>query len=99
MIAHNDLLNLGRHQIHQRENEHPNQIDEVPIEAADLNILILELTAPHGEGDDAQVNDADDDVRHVQTGEGKKRAAEQRYAPFVVERRNVLVVDQVQPLR
>jgi hypothetical protein len=32
------LLDLGRHQVHQRENEHPDEIDEVPVKARYFDI-------------------------------------------------------------
>src|SRR5882724_3100006 len=32
------LENLGRHQIDQRENKHPNEIDEMPVQAGDFDI-------------------------------------------------------------
>src|SRR5437660_11188284 len=33
------LRNFRRHQIHQRENEHPHQIDKVPVQPADFNVV------------------------------------------------------------
>src|SRR5437870_9462707 len=86
------------HQVYQREDEHPDQVDEVPVEAGDFDVFVLELTAADGEGHDAEVDHADDDVRHVQAGDAEEGGAEEGLAPFVRERRHVLVVDQVQPL-
>src|SRR5580692_12549534 len=32
------LKDLGGHQINQRKNEHPNQVDEMPVETGDLDV-------------------------------------------------------------
>src|SRR5215469_17672506 len=84
------LRHPRRHQIDQRENEHPDQIDEVPVQAADLDVLRLELTSEHRLADDTQVNHAEYDVRHMQSRERKERAAELRDSPWVVRRRHML---------
>src|SRR6266704_2116740 len=99
MITHKSLLYFGRHQIYQREDEHPDQIDEMPVKTANLDILVLEFAAPDSKRDNAEVDHADHHVRHVQSGEGEESAAEKRYAPFITGRRDMLVVDQVQPFR
>src|SRR5215469_7324187 len=44
------LRNLRRHQIDQREDEHPHQIDEVPIQSRDFHVMrvvILRLQEQH----------------------------------------------------
>src|SRR5437762_13502715 len=42
-----NLLNLGRHQIYQREDKHPDQIHEVPVQSTDLYIFMLEFAPAH----------------------------------------------------
>src|SRR5689334_15831970 len=44
------LGNLSRHQIHQREDKHPHQINKVPVQPANLHIVrvvILRLEKPN----------------------------------------------------
>src|SRR5258706_6269506 len=89
---------LGGHQINQRENEHPDQIDEVPVEPRHLDILILELAARYPDRNDGEVDDPDHYVRHMKPSDPEESRAEERLAPFVRKRRHVLVVDQIQPL-
>src|SRR5947199_4411525 len=84
------LSNFGGHQVNQRENEHPDQIDKVPVQTGHFHILGFELPAHHGLRDDRQVNQADGYVRHVQPGERKESAAKQWHAPGIVEYRDML---------
>src|ERR1039457_1652543 len=84
-------LYTGRHQIDQGEDKHPHQVHKVPIQTAYFHVLRLELAAAHGKRDNAQVDQADDDVSHVQSREREKRAAEQRHSPGVAEGCDMLV--------
>src|ERR1017187_2416600 len=81
------LTNPRGHQIDQREDEHPHQVDEVPVEAADFHVLRFELAARHPLRDDREINQPDDHVGHVQPRQRKKSAAEQRNAPRVLNGR------------
>src|SRR5580700_8032064 len=92
-----DSSDFRGHQIDQREYEHPDQVDKMPVEAGYLDVFILKFAASHREGHDAEVNHSDDHVRHVKAGDPEESGPEQRLAPFVGERRHMLVVDQVQP--
>src|SRR5438876_12377867 len=86
-------LYFGRHQVNQRENEHPDQIDEVPVETGHFDILGLKLAAHDRLADDAEIDQTDDDVGHVQSGNREECGAEQRHAPLIAECRDVFVVD------
>src|SRR5215472_7665226 len=33
------LCHLRRHQVHQREDEHPHQVDKVPVQSRHLNVM------------------------------------------------------------
>src|SRR5438132_6146921 len=84
---------FGGHEIDQGENEHPHQVDKVPVEPGDFHILGLEFAAHHSLADDRKVNQPDDHVGHMQAGERKECAAEQRYAPGSIENGHVFVID------
>src|ERR1700716_1387687 len=73
------LLRLGD-QVHDGEDHDPDDVDEVPVEAGDLDLLgvaLVESTlggeAPEGD----QPDDADRDVGAVEAGEDEERRAEQ----------------------
>ena len=65
---------INRHDVNQRENKHPNEVDEVPVKAADLNIFMLQLL--DSPGNHRQVNCAGGDVEHVQSGDSEKSSTE-----------------------
>src|SRR5207248_3267604 len=50
------LRHLDGHQIHQREHEHPHQVDKVPVQPGHFDVFILELAAADRDRDDGQVN-------------------------------------------
>src|SRR5688572_2499619 len=88
-------------EIKQRKDEHPNQIDEVPVQAGDLDDLVISgaLVAPLQDPgrNDAQVDHADGDVQSVKAGDHEERRAELRRAPRVAPRTHAFV-DQLAPL-
>src|ERR1044071_9207152 len=51
---------IYREQIDHRENEHPDQINEVPVETADLHVFVLDLFDACR--DDAEINRPRKDV-------------------------------------
>ena len=53
------------HQVDHRKNEHPDKVDEVPVQAADLDVVGVELAAAKTKGDDAQINHANGNVEHM----------------------------------
>src|SRR5580700_8272993 len=73
-------LVLHRHQINQREHKHPDQVDKVPVEAVDFDVLCGKLAAPVPHGHDSQVDHADHHVGHVQSGDAEEHGAEERGA-------------------
>src|SRR6266480_2321649 len=64
-------VNVDRHDVNQREHKHPDQINKVPIEAADLNVFVFQFLDPRRY--DAKVEGTGQNVEHVQPGDGKKR--------------------------
>src|ERR1700722_15475018 len=90
-------LQLDGHQIDHRKNEHPDQVHKVPVQAADLNVVGIELTPAIACGNDKHVDDADGDVRHVHAGNAKKGRSEQRHALRTCPK-TVALAEQVKPL-
>src|SRR5215831_1170135 len=43
------LLRINRQQINHGEDEHPDQVDEVPVQAADLDVFVLKFIYPGGD--------------------------------------------------
>ena len=65
---------VDREQIDHREDEHPNQIYKVPVQPADLDVLMIQFI-------DAasyyhQVQASGKDVEHMQAGNTKERRTE-----------------------
>src|SRR5512134_1810620 len=69
------LSGLDRQQVDQRKDEHPDEIDEMPVEAADLDVLARRAPPQR---DYRQVDHARQDVKHVQAGDPEEGRAEER---------------------
>ena len=67
---------VNRKDVDQWEHKHPDEIDKVPVQTANLDILMLELF--HSGSYYTQVDGAGRNVKHMQTGDREKRCAEQR---------------------
>src|SRR5690606_39303556 len=85
-------------QVEEREDEDPDQIDEVPVEPGDLDDLVttlptreepagasVEIAAQDFPRDDDQKDDADRYVRAVKAGDHEEGGAELRRAPGVFQ--------------
>src|SRR5450755_3885635 len=94
VLAHYEVLSLllriHAQQINHGENKHPDEVNEVPVEAAHFHVLGCVLPFSKTPSDDGEVRDADGDVDHVKSGEAKKCAAKQRDAPGISPRRDAL---------
>src|SRR5437660_3354125 len=66
------------HQVDEREHEHPDQIDEVPVQGRRLDVVGVEPAAPEAGGNHTNDDYAADDVQQVQTGDAEERGSEQR---------------------
>ena len=86
-----------RHQVNQREHKHPNQVNEVPVQAVDFDIFGGKLSAAVANRDDPQVNDADHYVCHVQTGDSEEYGAKQWRTLGIPRDREVFLRDHVKP--
>jgi hypothetical protein len=62
-------------EVDEWNNEHPNEINEVPIEAHGLDVAGSEASAGVKRSDDEHGNDATDNVKQVQAGDGEKGLA------------------------
>ena len=67
-------LRIDRQQINHRENKHPNQIDKVPVQAADLDVFVFQFL--DSSRDYKQVNAAREHVEHVHARDAKERCPE-----------------------
>src|ERR1700685_3215193 len=74
------LLRIHAQQINHGENEHPNEVNEMPVEAAHFHVLGRVLPFSKTPGDDCTICDADRYVKHVKAGKAEKCAAKQRHA-------------------
>jgi hypothetical protein len=92
------LLRIHAQQINHGKNEHPNEINEMPVQAAHFHMLGGVLPFSKTPGDDCQISDTDRDVKHVKAGEAEKRAAKQRHAPGISPRSDALA-EQRYPFR
>src|SRR5229473_1882696 len=63
------LARIDRQYINHREDKHPDQIDKVPVEPADLYVFMLEFVDPSSHHQ--QIDTAGEDVKHVQGGDAK----------------------------
>src|SRR6476661_1920886 len=75
VTARQVTANIHGHDVYQREHKHPDEVDEVPVQATDLDIFVLQFV--DARRDYAQIDGARSNVEHVQTGDGKKCRAEQ----------------------
>src|SRR6266498_3297396 len=96
-------------EIENREDEYPDQIDEVPVQTHDFDNLVVALSAgqqarplliqvspPYLPRNDAEEDDADRYVGPVEAGDHEKRRAELRRSPGVAPRTYALE-DQLRP--
>src|SRR5689334_7097952 len=66
-------------EVEEREDEHPDEVDEVPVQAGDLDDLVtlaLIVAAPDLERDDRQVDHPACHVQAVEPGDHEKARAE-----------------------
>src|SRR5215212_7695737 len=95
---------LSSPEIEQREDENPDEVDEVPVEARDLDDLVIpsstreettladvEVAAPYLAGNDEEKYHADRDMGAVEPCDNKEAGAKLRSAPGVRPRPHSLV--------
>src|SRR5947209_3040407 len=71
---------LIRNQIHEREDQNPHDVDEVPVQAGDLyeqRMLLMQAPAQGVRHQRHQPEHADEHVRAVEARQGEERRAEQ----------------------
>ena len=69
-------MHVYRHDVNQWEHKHPHQIDEVPVQAANLDVFVFQLV--NARCNNEEVNRSRRDVKHVQAGDSEKGCAKQR---------------------
>src|SRR5829696_6175983 len=78
-------VRIHRHDVNQRENKHPDEVDEVPVQSADLYIFMFQFVDTRC--DYQQVDRARRYVKHVQPSDREERCAKQRRRWRTVSRR------------
>src|SRR5271170_7150982 len=73
-------LGIYAQQIQHRENEHPDQVNKMPVQAAYLDMIGRPLALVEAPADGCKVENTDGDVKHVQPGEPEESSSEQRDA-------------------
>src|SRR5262245_39585292 len=68
-----NVVHVNRHDVDQRENKHPDEVNEVPVQAANLHVFVFQLL--YATRDDEEVNQAGRDVKHVQASDREERRA------------------------
>src|SRR5262245_61305164 len=94
------MVTFSLHQIHEREDQDPDEIDEMPVQRGDLDRVVLGgrvTTAERLDEDAAQIDDASEDVAAVEAREAEEGRREQRRAEGV-SREAHPVLDEVRPL-
>jgi hypothetical protein len=77
------LLRVDAQQIDQREYEHPDEIDEVPVQAAHFDVVGRPLSLAVSRANNCEISDPDRHVQHVQTSEPEESAAEEWHTPRI----------------
>src|SRR5690606_38903372 len=90
-------------EIEERENEYPDEIDEMPVEPRDLDDLVvaaaaLVIAAQHLHRDDDEIDYARGHVHAVKARDHEERGAELLCAHRVAPRPNAFVDDELRPL-
>src|SRR5258706_14581489 len=71
-----------------REDEHPHQIDEVPIQAGRFQMTRIESPAPVAERDRGDHDHTGQDVQEVEPGDAEKRGADEGSTAQRIPRRS-----------
>src|SRR5579875_2447504 len=84
-------------QVDGRPDEDPDEVDEAPVEAGDLEAVVGGEALGDPDGHGPQVDDAGEDVEAVEAGDDEEGEAEGRHAPGVGVEAGA-VEDEVGPL-
>src|SRR5579862_274337 len=85
------LLVAEIHEIYERYDEHPYQIDEVPVKPRNFDVIRVITAVPVAQTHYQQGDHTCDDVGDVQPGDAEKRGTEQTRSPRVLEHRHAFV--------
>src|SRR5208283_1986424 len=90
-------MSVGVHQIHQWENEHPDQVNKVPIKTGSFHVAFIVASLGIDPRDDSQYDDASDDVSQVQARNAEERRPKLRRASGRVVEQSPAFTDQLEP--
>src|SRR5678815_573464 len=68
--------NVNRHDVDEWEHKHPDQVDKVPVEAANLDVFMFQLI--NSGGNYTEIERTCSDVKHVESRNRKEGGAKQR---------------------
>src|SRR6266849_7312477 len=93
---HSSALVCNAQKINQRYDEHPNNVNEVPIEPQDFEMIRVVATMLVEQPHDDQGDNASADVQEVQPGDAKKGRTKQTGSPGILEQPHAFT-DQPEP--
>src|ERR1700682_3411713 len=76
---------LNTYQINHRHHKHPDEINEMPVQAGGFDMPGGQRTASVSAPNYDQRDDAADDVQQMQPGNAEEGSSEKRRAPSIVE--------------
>src|SRR5215469_18575576 len=83
--------------VDHRDNEHPNQVDEVPVQRPDFDVVGVIAAAFVAERDNAKGDKAADHVRQMKARDREEGGAKHGRAPGVLKEAHAFA-DQLEPL-
>src|SRR5579863_6911013 len=91
------LLSFHVHQVHHGNHEHPDQVDEVPVQRPDLEVVGVITTTLVAENYDQKGNRTANDVREVQAGYSEEGRSEHWRSPGILKEPHTFA-DEPHPL-
>src|SRR5208282_4633862 len=92
-----EFPSTGVHQIHQWKNEHPDQIDKVPVQARGFNVTGIVASLVVAPRDNQECNDAANDVGQMEPRDAEEARAELRRAASGIGEQPPALPDHLEP--
>lgn len=85
------------HQIQERENKHPNQIYEMPIQTGRLYMVVVEPIRLETNRDNGERNDSGYHMEKVKAGNGEKSSAKRNWTAHGIAAQTPPFMEHVEP--
>ena len=85
------------HQIHQRKYEHPDDVNEVPVEAGGLDVVRVQASAIVAPRDHGQRHDPRSDMQQVKARDAEERGAEVHRSARRIMEESPAISEHVEP--